>query len=139
MRKTDKSNALVMAMGALILASASVQAQNFQVAPPPAELRLDPFYQKYVSANGYPIVSSGKVDDYALKEAAFLVNLMLANRPDVRTAMINSGSRLIVMAHDEFTTDVPEHSHMRPTDYWDARARGLGGSRTDPVCSCGQE
>ncbi len=102
-------------------------------------MELDPFYQKFVSANGYPIVSSAKVDDYALKEAAFLVNLMLANRPDVRTAMIDSGSRLIIMAHDEFTTDVPEHSHMRPREFWDARARGLGGSRTDPVCSCGQE
>jgi hypothetical protein len=54
-------------------------------------------------------------------------------------AMIASGSRLVVMAHSEFTTDVPEHSKMRPVDYWDARARGLGGSKTDPVCSCGEE
>ncbi len=28
---------------------------------------------------------------------------------------------------------------MTPKDFWDARARGLGGSRTDPVCSCGEE
>ncbi len=53
--------------------------------------------------------------------------------------MVKSGSRLIIMSHDEFTTDVPEHSHLRPKDYWDARARGLGGSQTDPVCSCGEE
>ncbi|MEO1979523.1 MAG: sulfatase-like hydrolase/transferase [Fuerstiella sp.] len=139
MRNTDQSKALVIALGALVLATASVQAQSFQITTPPSDLKLKPFYQKYVSANGYPIVSSVKVDDYALKEAAFLVNLMLANRPDVRKAMIKSGSRLIIMAHDEFTTDVPEHSHMRSRDYWDARARGLGGSRSDPVCSCGQE
>ena len=63
----------------------------------------------------------------------------LAHRPDVREAMIRSGSRLIVMAHDEFTTDVPEHSKLAPKDYWDARARGLGGSETDPVCSCAEE
>jgi len=67
------------------------------------------------------------------------VNLMLAKRPDVRDAMIKSGSRLIVMSHVEFTTQVPEHSHLQPKDFWDARARGLEGSRTDPVCSCGEE
>lgn len=118
---------------------ASVPPTTYLVQRPPANLKLSPFYEKYVSAGGYPIVSSGRVNDYALKEAAYLVNMMLARRPDVRRAMIAGGSRLIVMAHDEFTTDVPEHSHMKPQDFWDARARGLGGSRTDPVCSCGEE
>lgn len=112
---------------------------EFPVTEPPDALKLDPFYQKYVSASGYPIVGSARVNDYALKEAAFLVDMMLAKRPDVRKAMIEGGSRLVVMSHQEFTTDVPEHSRLRPRDYWDARARGLGGSRTDPVCSCGEE
>lgn len=112
---------------------------NYEVTSPPAAMKLSPFYRKYVSASGYPIVSSGAVNDYALKEAAYLVDMMLAKRPDVRQAMIAGGSQLVIMAHDEFTTDVPEHSHMTPKDFWDARARGLGGSRTDPVCSCGEE
>jgi hypothetical protein len=64
---------------------------------------------------------------------------MLAKRPDVRRAMIHSGSRLIIIAHNEFTTDIPEHAHLQPKDYWDARARGLGGDRNDPVCSCSEE
>ena len=72
-------------------------------------------------------MASEKVDDYAMKEAAYLVNLLLANRPDVRDAMIKSGSRMIVMSYQEFTTEIPEHSHLRPKDFWDARARGLGG------------
>ncbi|MDA7503378.1 hypothetical protein N9153_00385 [Planctomicrobium sp.] len=113
--------------------------QKFDISRPPASLELDPFYEKYIIAGGYPIISSGNVDDYALKEAAYLVNLMLAKRPDVREAMIKSGSRLIIMSEDEFTSDVPEHTHLVPHDFWDARARGLGGSRTDPVCSCGEE
>jgi hypothetical protein len=79
------------------------------------------------------------VSDYALKEAAYLVDMMLARRPDIRKAMIESGSRLVVMAHDEYTTDVPEHSQLKPKEFWDARARGLGGSETDPVCSCAEE
>jgi hypothetical protein len=112
---------------------------TFDVTSPPAAMKLDPFYKKFISASGYPIVSSGKVNDYALKEAAYLADMMMEKRPDIRRAMIAGGSRLVVMAHDEFTTDVPEHSHMTPKDFWDARARGLGGSRTDPVCSCGEE
>jgi hypothetical protein len=113
--------------------------EEAQVSAPPAELKLDPLYKKYISAEGYPIIASEQVNDYALKEAAYLVNMMLARRPDVREAMIKSGSRLIIMGYNEFTTQVPEHSHLRPKDYWDARARGLGGSQTDPVCSCGEE
>lgn len=109
------------------------------VTAPPADLELAPFYAKYISANGYPIVGSAKVDDYALKEAAYLVNLMLAKRPDIKQAMVKSGSRLIVMDYQEMTTQIPEHSMLRPIDYWDRRARGLGGSRTDPVCSCAEE
>ena len=112
---------------------------GYVVTAPPASLELSPFYAKYVSASGYPVLSSERVDDYALREAAFLVNQLLAERPDVREALIAGGSRMVVMAHDEFTTDVPEHAHMTPKDYWDVRARGLGGSRTDPVCSCGEE
>ncbi len=123
----------------LITLCGSAFADEGKVTTPPAEMKLDPVYAKYISAEGYPIVASAKVNDYALKEAAFLVNMMLAKRPDVREAMIKSGSRLIIMAHDEFTTDVPEHSHLAPKTFWDARARGLGGSQTDPVCSCGEE
>jgi hypothetical protein len=111
----------------------------YGVQPPPAELKLPEFYKKYVSAHGFPIVSSGRVDDFALKEAAYLVDIMLAKRPDVRQAMIDSGSRLIVEAYDEFSTDIPEYAHMKPKDFWDARARGFGGSQTDPVCCCAEE
>ena len=131
---------VVVIAGILLTAPGpGARAEDFKVSEPPANLKLDPFYKKYVSAGGYPVVSSERVSDYALKEAAYLVNLMLARRPDVRKAMIESGSRLIVMAHNEFTTDIPEYAHMKPKDFWDARARGLGGSRTDPVCSCAEE
>jgi hypothetical protein len=108
------------------------------------------FYTQRVSANGFPIVASAKVNPYALKEAVFLVDLMLANRPDVRTAMIKSGARMCMLAYDQYTTDLPEFEHMKnekvegfetlsPKDFWDARARGLGGSETDPYCSVAEE
>ena len=125
---------------------------------PVQALRFDPpdldgvptFYTKRISADGFPIVGSAKVDPYALKEAAYLVDLMLAKRPDIRSAMIRSGARLCVLAHDEFTTDQPEFARFGESpanqfpglsgkDYWDARARGMGGSEKDPFCSCAQE
>lgn len=114
----------------------------------PEALKAPNFYKKFISARGYPIVASERVNDYALREAAFLVNQMLAHRSDVRDAMIASGSRLCIIAHNEFTTDLPEFANLgRPRefptltakDYWDARARGTGGSQTDPYCSCGEE
>lgn len=114
-------------------------AAKLKVTAPPAEWKLDPFYKKGVVTNGYPIVASADVSDHAMREAAYIVELMLAERPDVRKAMIKSGSRLIVMGYDEYSTDIPEYKHFRPKAYWDARARGFGGSKTDPVCSCAEE
>lgn len=121
-------------------------------------LRFDPsgregvpaFYTQSISASGFPIVASAKVNPYALKEAAYILDLMLANRPDVRTAMIRSGARLCIMAHHEFTTDLPEFARLgrgeqpgfsgvSAKDYWNARARGTGGSQTDPFCTCAEE
>lgn len=108
------------------------------------------FYTQAVEADGFPIVGSARVNPFALKEAAHLVKLMLANRPDVREAMIRSGSRMCVLAWNEYTTDQPEFARLGERemdefpglsgrDFWDARARGLGGSMTDPLCSCGEE
>ena len=56
---------------------------------------------------GLPIVASERVNPYALKEAAFIGDKMLAKRPDVLEAMVHSGARLCIMAHNEFTTDLP--------------------------------
>ena len=103
------------------------------------KFKLDPYYQKYVSAGGLPIVSSDKVADEALLEAAYLINRMLAGRGDIRGAMIDNKTRFAVMAFDEFTTDVPEHATLQPKKYWDRRARGLGATAERPAVSCGEE
>jgi Mlc titration factor MtfA (ptsG expression regulator) len=124
-----------------------VRVQGFRYDPA-AKDGVPAFYTQVVRAQGYPICGSAKVSPYALKEAVHLVDLMLAERPDVREAMIASGSRLCVLAHNEFTTDQPEFAHLGPVEgfealsakeSWDARARGLGGSETDPFCSCAEE
>lgn len=120
-----------------------IAPEPLRVTKVPSELKerlkLTNFYQKYLSANGFPVLGSEKVSDFAMLEAGYLVNLMLAKRPDVRRALIESKSRLMVMAYNELTTDVPEHSKLKPKKFWDRRARGLGGSPTDPVASCAEE
>jgi hypothetical protein len=113
------------------------------VAPPPPEvvqrLNLSPFYKKHLDVGGLSIVSSQEVPDAALLEAAWLVRQMVGPRTDILQTLGRNRVRLVVMAHTEMTTDIPEHSDLRPRDYWDRRARGLGASRRRPAVSCGAE
>jgi hypothetical protein len=127
------------------------------VGPPPASLGLDPFYGKHADALGIPVVASAKVPDAALLVARDIVIHMLAQRPDVRGALVASHWRIVVMAQTESTTDIPEHralkkppreeltaleqahyeriARLSDKEYWDRRARGLGGNPT----SCAEE
>jgi len=113
------------------------------VKPPPAELQnkldLCSFYDKYLDANGLPVVASDKVSDEALREAAWIVNHMLKDREDIRGALIKNKVRVAIMAASEKTTDIPEHSDLKPVKHWDKRARGLGATHARPAVSCGEE
>jgi alpha-glucosidase len=114
-----------------------------KVGPVPEALRkewkLSAFYKKHIDLQGFPLLSSEKVSDAALLEAAYLINQMLAGRDDIRKALIKNRVRFAVMAPTEMTTDIPEHSDLTPKDYWDKRARGLGATRARPAVSCGEE
>jgi len=114
-----------------------------QVGEPSAALRsrfeLSSHYEKVVDVGGFPVVASAKVDDHALLEAAYWIDLMLRDRDDVRRALIGDKVRFAVMAIDEFTTDLPEHADLEPKAYWDKRARGLGSTPERPCVSCGEE
>jgi len=132
------------------------------IASPPAELKLDTFYKKYTDAFGIPVVSSNKVPDDALLVARDIINYMLLKRTDIRKALIKQGARLLIMAETEMETDLPERSNWKkPTredrrltpgerenydkpggiasmtdrEYWNRRARGMGGT----VTSCAEE
>lgn len=103
------------------------------------ELSLAPSYQQSVDADGLAIVGSKKVAPAALLEAAYLVDRLLDGRDDLRRAIAAAKVRVTVMAHDEFTTDVPEHADLKPAAYWNRRARGLGATKARPSVSCGEE
>ena len=132
------------------------------VTPVPPSLQLDTFYKKYTDAFGIPIVSSGQVPDDALLMARDIVNYMLVKRPDVREVLVGRKARVLVMAEREMETDLPERrswkkpakndprltpgerenydkpggiAGMTDRDYWNRRARGMGGT----VTSCAEE
>ena len=133
----------LLPIGILALTVAATTPDPHKVTPPSDDLRdrlnLAAHYQKAVEVEGFPIVSSEKVSDYALLEAAHWIAKMLEDRDDVRRALIAEKVRYGIMAVDEFTTDLPEHSDLTPPAYWDKRARGLGSSRQRPCVSCGEE
>ncbi|KQN26674.1 glycoside hydrolase [Sphingomonas sp. Leaf33] len=141
-------------MKGIALALALVAAAP-AIRPPPAALRADPFYAKYLDAAGIPILSSEKAPDGALYAARDIVTGMLAHRSDLARELAAMGTRVAIMAEDEYTTDLPEQRHwVKParddprltrcerkhydtrirkvTDraYWNARARGMGGVLT---------
>ncbi len=84
---------LIVAGASLSAIADDVQVTAFPVTAPPDKLKLDKFYKKHVSANGYPVVSSEKVNDYALKEAAFLINKIRLHETDHATPRSHEGLR----------------------------------------------
>jgi hypothetical protein len=154
----------VLTPGRVLAANSSlvVAYEQTMVTAPPLSLILDSFYKKYTDAFGIPIVSSGKVPNTALLIARDIVNYMLLKRMDVRSTLLKNGARVLVMAETEMETDLPERSNWKkPTrddrrltpgerenydkpggiagmtdrDYWNRRARGMGGT----VTSCAEE
>lgn len=117
----------------------TITAQLSKVGPVPEEIRsewkLDPFYQKYTAVGDLPVVGSAKVSDPALREAAYILSHLLGHRPELIQALATNSVKVVVMAHNEYTTDLPEQKDMTPPAYWDSRARGLGG----PTCSGAEE
>ena len=104
-------------------------------------LGVDLFYEKYIDARGIPVISSERAEDRALLAAKEIVEEMLAHRDDVLGAMQTRGAYVGIMSRDEVTTDIPEHRHLAndPTVDWDQRARGLGGTPTNPITTAGEE
>lgn len=125
-------------------AGAPVDDEATAVGPISAAMRTrlglsDWYAQGAEAAGGIAVVASDRTEPLALAEAVWIVDRMLARRPDIAAALARADARIVVMAHDEFTTDVPEHAGMQPAEFWNRRARGLGGSPELPLTSCGEE
>lgn len=124
------------------------------VGLPPQALDAEPFYQKYASARKIAILSSSRVPDQALLAARDMTRGMFAYRPELAEWLAANDYRIAIMAEDEALLDLPDKAHWtKParddprltrceikhydarigakTDrqYWDERARAIGGNR----------
>lgn len=113
------------------------------------------FYRKQVVADGIPIQSSERVPDEALLAARDMTRGMLSNRPELANWLAANDYRVAIIAEQEALLDLPDKANwtkparddprltrcelkhydtrigaMSDRAYWDARARGIGGSRT---------
>ena len=55
--------------------------------PPPQSLGVDPFYQKYLNADGLHVVADNDVSDRQLILSRQIISGMLANRPDLHATL----------------------------------------------------
>ena len=139
---------------ATIVSAALLTACATIAGAPPARLAADPFYRKHVDAAGIPILSSARVPDAALFAARDMVRGMLAHRPDLAAWLVSNDYRIALISRDEALLDLPENADWtKPArddprltrcelkhyderigsktdrEYWDERARGIGGER----------
>ena len=97
--------------------------------PPPLPVRdffgFSPFYQQWISVEGFPVLSSEKVNPYALKEAAWLIWHMTRHRPDLLQVLAQNRVRYSITAHNESTSDIPELiDYLVPHFFYNVRVRG---------------
>ncbi len=129
------------------------------ISKPPLKLALDPFYEKYCDAMGIPVIASGVVSDTALLIARDIVIHMLSERPDLKLQLIRDGQKVGIIGVNQQMSDIPEYKNLKKpelgdrrltegeirnydkirqmsdAEYWNQRARGLGGVYT----TCGEE
>lgn len=134
---------VVIALAVCFGSTESGELAGARVTSPSKDLRakfqLSEHYQKVILLEGFPIVASEKVSNAAVQEAAVVIGSMLQTRPDILARLVENNIRYGIMAVDERTCDLPEHSDLTPCAFWNLRARGLGATRERPCVSCGEE
>jgi alpha-glucosidase len=130
----------VVAVGGLVAAGAVNASEAPAVIPPPesffalvADRDLESargFYRKYIDADGMPIAASGEVADAALQRGHEMVTRMLAGRPDIIKAMVDTGMYVVIIGKDQVYTDIPEYRNRPNPEYLNERVRGTGGKPT---------
>lgn len=148
-RKEAKVSRNFVLIACVCLFGLGVAEENndpIKVIAPPKELRLDPFYKKYLDADGIPIISSEKVDDKAFIVAHEIIIKMLSKRDDIKKAMVENKARVAIRATSEKNTDIPEYKNLSqegpgqgyPFKHWN-QYDGIGGTKDNPICCAGED
>ena len=70
----------------------------------------------------------------ALRRACYVIKVLFANRADIRDEYKRLNGRMGVFGPGEFTTSIPEHSHL-DSSYYDDRTCGLGPTAQHPIAT----
>jgi hypothetical protein len=91
------------------------------VGPPPAKLKIDPYYTKFTWAREFTVLGRA-ASDRALLKANETLRKLFAYRHDILKALIADGVRLVVLGPNERVGDLPEYRD-RTRDDFDRLAR----------------
>ncbi len=116
------------------------------ITAPPAALNLDPFYAKYCSVRGIPLIAASVVPDAVLNQAWKTLDKMLEGvSTNVIQKIIANKTRVGILGVNQFTTQMPEYKNLDKEfplpggESWDTRARGLGATPYIPLSSGAEE
>src|SRR5204863_857046 len=95
------------------------------VIAPPEKFHIDPYYSKFTWAREFIVLGTPKTSDEALLKANDTIRKMFAYRHDILKALINDGTKLVVLGNDEKISDLPEDKFFKNVHDFDALSRYL--------------
>ena len=108
------------------------------VGPPPAKLKIDPFYTKFTWAREFTVVGHG-ASDAALLAANDTIRKLFAYRHDLLKALIADGVRLVVLGKGESLAELPELAALKGQAEFDPLSRMLGYQLDAKLIVVGEE
>jgi hypothetical protein len=131
---------------ALALALPSPQtADTTTIVPIPDAIRSEfgitnPWYVKYLDADGIPIIGSAQVSDAALWRARRDVLMLMQTQPQSVTALLRSRrNRIVILGLGETVRDIPEYAAAFPDRSQDDRYWGGFGAIAELPITAGTE
>ncbi len=85
------------------------------VAAPPENLHLNPYYTKFTWADGFAVIGR-QASDAAMLKAGDTINKLFAYRHDILKALMDDGVRLAVLGKGETLSDLPELKDLTNVD-----------------------
>ncbi|HEY2952775.1 MAG TPA: hypothetical protein VGK40_09340 [Verrucomicrobiae bacterium] len=108
------------------------------VGPPPAKLKIDPYYTKFTWAREFTVIGRRAGDDAMLK-ANDTIRKMFAYRHDILKALITDGLKLVVLGRGENISDLPEYQSFKHLKSFDPLARTLDYTPETKLLVVGEE
>jgi len=122
--------------------SLSSALPELELALLPAErerYELPDFYQQFLDAGGIGIAAPADVSPFALREAAYLMNQVLDELPQVRAKLVAHDFCFVIMGSHQMITELPQFADFTPKAKWDYRVRGVFSTAVGVVSTCGEE